>query len=127
MKRITVAELVAMQPSLNKLANTPLPAKVSYAVSKVLISIAPALSEASQDNLALYRALGKISEDGTMMEIPAEAQDEFNAGLATIVQREVEVHLHNICIESFNDILVDPAVLIALAPLLTVDDGAVGD
>lgn len=130
MKQFTVAELVAMKPSLDKLANTPMPAKVSYAVAKVLTAIAPALHGASQDNIALYRALGKPSEDGTMIEIPVESRDEFNAGLATIMAREVSVHLHHICIDSFNDTLVEPSVLIAIAPLLVGspanDDGVVG-
>jgi hypothetical protein len=130
MKKMTVAEIVAMKPSLDKLANTLLPAKVSYAVSKVLTAIAPALHDASQDNIALYRALGKPSEDGTMFEIPVENRDEFNAGLETIMHREVSVHLHHICIESFNDTLIEPSVLIAISPLLVGapvnDDGVSG-
>lgn len=130
MTRITITELVAMKPSLDKLAATPLPAKVSYAVSKVLTAVAPPLHEASQDNIALYRALGKQSEDGTMMEIPDANRDEFNAGLATIMQREVDVRLHRISVEAFADTLVEPSVLIAIAPLLISDvvvDPVAGD
>ena len=118
MTKITVSELVAMKSALDKLSNTPLPAKISYAVSKVLVAVAPTLNDAAQDNIALYRALGAPNEDGTMMEIPEHNRDEFNAGLATIMQREVELKLHHIHIESFAGALVEPSVLLAITPLL---------
>ena len=116
--KIKIAQLIQLNSTLQSLANSTMPAKVSYAVSKILKQIATALHDASVEHIALYSTYGVLDTETQMVIIPDDKRAEFDAANEVIVGRVIDVDLFGITLESFEDTAVTPAMLLALEPVL---------
>ena len=116
--KLKIAQLIHLNDTLQQLASTPLPAKVSYATAKILKQIAAAMHDASVEHIALYNTLGVLDNETQVVNIPDDKRAEFDDANEQIVGREVDVELFGICLDAFEDTLVTPAMLLALEPVL---------
>ena len=115
---LKISQLLQIQDVLAKLSNTPMPAKLAYSTSRILKQIARVVYAASQSHMALYKSLGVLDEASQMMNIPDDKLEEFKVGNDAILNTDVPLELYGLSIESFGDVAVTPAMMLALEPVL---------
>lgn len=71
---ITLGALQVVMPSLNKIFNANLPAKIAYKISKALNMLNKELKEIEELRIGLVKKYGKENGEGTFQVIPENMQ-----------------------------------------------------
>lgn len=118
--KISNEKLVNSVGVLGKLANTELPIKISYTLSKNITNIDKELAIYNKERQKLINKYGekdsdgklKAKEDGTINILSA---DSFNKDLKELLQIETEVDIQLIDLDSINtDVKITPGELMTI-------------
>jgi hypothetical protein len=114
-------DLINAQPTLARLANERMPAKLAYAIAKNLRMVNQELGDYDKARLALLDVFGKLNPETKQYDIPPEKKDQADAEYAELVQTEVKFSPHQINVETLGDLFVTPGELAVLYWMISDD------
>ena len=115
MIKTTYNALIEAEPALNALINTPLPAKLSYRLSKGLNKVRSALKGLKDKRINMLEAVALLNKATNKYDFPTpEKEEEFRQKYASECKREVEVDITHFTIDELQDAKIAPGVFMAL-------------
>ena len=115
MIKTTYEALIEAQPALNALINTPMPAKLSYRLSKSLNKVSSALKGLEDKRINMLKAVAKLDKANNKYDFPTpEIEEEFRQKYEAERKREVEVDICYFTIDELQDAKIAPGVFMAL-------------
>jgi hypothetical protein len=119
--KIKAIDVMNMRAALGVLSQTKLPAKISYRVGRGLNKVQSAINVINKEQHQYYKTHGILNEDKTQYMIPPGKEAEFQIEVQRLMDEEIEIDLHPICITDLEGISIEPAHLASLEGTFIVD------
>lgn len=125
MIKIKLGELVNSTEVLQKLSQTELKAKLSWAVTKLLKAADKEMQDFNEARMNLIQKYGEKDENGELItdenkncKIPEAGLQEFSAELNELVETEIEINVNPLNIDDLEDKEFTPAEMAILEPFI---------
>ena len=107
---VTLAELNSVVEGLNKLVETPMPAKYAFRFGKVAKQLQGELQELQQQRNELYKKYGEQQENGSLTIPPAKVND-FYGEVEELLKESVNVNFEPMPLSAIGDSEVSIATM----------------
>ena len=125
MIKIKLGELVNSTEVLQKLSQTELKAKLSWAVTKLLKAADKEMQDFNEARMNLIQKYGEKDENGELItdenkncKIPEAGLQKFSAELNELVETEIEINVNPLNINDLEDKEFTPAEMAILEPFI---------
>ena len=118
--KLTLNDLVAAQPALQRLARREAPAKIAFCLARNVRQTMPVLADYDVARKALLDRLGTPSEDKTQYTFKPEEQAEFNSEMQALLNTEIDIEITQIAEDDLPDLTAGDAMALWW---LVEDDG----
>lgn len=125
MIKIKLGELVNSTEVLQKLSQTELKAKLSWAVTKLLKAADKEMQDFNEARMNLIQKYGEKDENGELItdenkncKIPEAGLQKFSAELNELVETEIEINVNPLNIDDLEDKEFTPAEMAILEPFI---------
>ena len=121
MIKTTIEKIINSQEAVNKLADKPLPVKISYRLAKLIKSIESELEVFEGERKKLLERYGTIDKEKQCYNIPNDKTEKFNAEFTQLVGTETELSAEKIDLSN-EDIKLTAKEFIALEPFIKFEE-----
>lgn len=121
MIKTTIEKIINSQEAVNKLADKPLPVKISYRLAKLIKAIESELEVFEGERKKLLERYGTINEEKQCYNIPNDKAEKFNAEFAQLIGTETELSAEKIDLSN-EDIKLTAKEFIALEPFIKFEE-----
>ena len=121
MIKTTIEKIINSQEAVNKIADKPLPVKISYRLAKLIKSIESELEVFEGERKKLLERYGTINEEKQCYNIPNDKTEKFNAEFSQLVGTETELSAEKIDLSN-EDIKLTAKEFIALEPFIKFEE-----
>lgn len=113
--------LLELQPALQALASSRLPAVASYRIAKAVKAVGTELADYDAARIALCQKYGTLPEGGQEFQFTPEQMPLFHAELVQLLEEEVAVAFPRLAPSELGDLQIEPAHLMALDGVVLFD------
>ena len=117
MIKTTIEKILNSQEALNKLADKPLPVKISYRLAKVVKTVGTELELYESERKKLLEKYGTPDNENKYYNIPKDKAEMFNTEFTQLLNTETELSAEKIDL-SGEDVKLTAKEFIALEPFI---------
>lgn len=115
--KIILGQLKVSEPAFATLANSRLPASISYQVAKMLKAVSSELTLLEEQRIASVKKFGVSDPTTQEIAVSAENASAFSAEMNALISMEIDLPFEKInLVEHLGNIELKPAEIVLLEP-----------